>query len=635
MLKAEAAATASRSQSAWRGATSTLSSRDEWYSDTLASDVNTAAVGGSVGSVRDAAGDDWDHGRSNGTHQASPPPLPQRLDAADANGAAATSPAESMVEAPRDVATLPTPTQAATSPRGAGNAVAAPRRTALAPLPPLDLSSRDLTVAEAEAAVGPRVAGGQHGDAAARFTTINLSSNVLDAVPSLPAWIIHLDVSDNQLRSLDGVQALRRLQVLRAASNQLVEVLPLAACAELRQLDVTGNAVESLAGLEPLRSLQEVRAADNLISHATALRPLALVTSLRVLDIAGNRVKRTMGDFMLRNLLPHVQVRLRVFMRVWLCVWLCVVSFVWWACLLTRRECWLQIIDGHRTSDPFQFGGVPTTKQGIRTGSYGGLCVWNRCCYCTLWLTPRDGIPQRYSTTPPNSADKPADDDPAPRRPPDLRCSATTPCKATSTAVVATPHRYTAGVWAAATCMMPTNATTTTTTATRDRTTGDQPRTAAPLHHLDMRVHLTAVATQVKPAVVLAVPTHRRVTVMRVLSRAWLPAVKPRSGPTATTTATATAVTTATRSVRKPRRRRVPRLWTRPIELHVRLRRRRRLRQPSWRRSTTRVTATNRTRSWLSLGWMLAWTWWARRLVMLEVLAARAVVMATAPPTRD
>ena len=320
MLKAEAAATASRSQSAWRGATSTLSSRDEWYSDTLASDVNTAAVGGSVGSVRDAAGDDWDHGRSNGTHQASPPPLPQRLDAADANGAAATSPAESMVEAPRDVATLPTPTQAATSPRGAGNAVAAPRRTTLAPLPPLDLSSRDLTVAEAEAAVGPRVAGGQHGDAAARFTTINLSSNVLDAVPSLPAWIIHLDVSDNQLRSLDGVQALRRLQVLRAASNQLVEVLPLAACAELRQLDVTGNAVESLAGLEPLRSLQEVHAADNLISHATALRPLALVTSLRVLDIAGNRVKRTMGDFMLRNLLPHVQVRLRVFTRVWLCV---------------------------------------------------------------------------------------------------------------------------------------------------------------------------------------------------------------------------------------------------------------------------------------------------------------------------
>ena len=64
-----------------------------------------------------------------------------------------------------------------------------------------------------------------------------------------------------------------------------------------------------------------------------------------------------------------------------------------WACSLTRRECWLQIIDGHRTSDPFQFGGVPTSKQGIRTGSYGGLCVWNRCC------SARCGSPaRRYPT---------------------------------------------------------------------------------------------------------------------------------------------------------------------------------------------------------------------------------------------
>ena len=102
---------------------------------------------------------------------------------------------------------------------------------------------------------------------ASRLCTLNLRNNRLASVAPLGklSSLRHLDVSLNQLRSLDGLEGLEQLSAL-AASGNLIGVLPAALPRRLRLLDLQHNALRSLGpalrellGLSTLRLSRNVR----------------------------------------------------------------------------------------------------------------------------------------------------------------------------------------------------------------------------------------------------------------------------------------------------------------------------------------------------------------------------------------
>ena len=94
-----------------------------------------------------------------------------------------------------------------------------------------------------------------------------------------------LSLDGNSLDTLDGIEALRRLEVLSAAGNSLTSCSGLSQLQCLRELDLSGNNISSIDGVGELGNLEVLKLSDNAVESLERMKSL---TSLRKLDIQGN-----------------------------------------------------------------------------------------------------------------------------------------------------------------------------------------------------------------------------------------------------------------------------------------------------------------------------------------------------------
>eukprot|EP01063_Lacrimia_lanifica_P007292 TRINITY_DN1462_c0_g2_i1.p1 TRINITY_DN1462_c0_g2~~TRINITY_DN1462_c0_g2_i1.p1 ORF type:complete len:1017 (+),score=418.91 TRINITY_DN1462_c0_g2_i1:123-3173(+) len=126
------------------------------------------------------------------------------------------------------------------------------------------------------------------GLAESRVESLNLHMNRLRAVENLDGAVARaltsLDVSSNDLQSLDGVEGLRQLAVLNVSANRLARLPDMARLQRLTRFVGSFNALTSMAGLGVCRSLEEVELDGNHIADLDAVaEEVALLPQLRKL----------------------------------------------------------------------------------------------------------------------------------------------------------------------------------------------------------------------------------------------------------------------------------------------------------------------------------------------------------------
>ncbi|PDP73090.1 leucine-rich repeat domain-containing protein [Porphyromonas gingivalis] len=110
----------------------------------------------------------------------------------------------------------------------------------------------------------------------------------LDRLTSL-TW---LDLSGNQLIKLEGLDHLTSLRGLDLSGNQLIKLEGLDHLTSLRGLDLSGNQLIKLEGLDHLTSLRGLDLSGNQISKLEGLDSL---TSLTGLNLRGNQISKLEG----------------------------------------------------------------------------------------------------------------------------------------------------------------------------------------------------------------------------------------------------------------------------------------------------------------------------------------------------
>jgi protein phosphatase 1 regulatory subunit 7 len=99
-----------------------------------------------------------------------------------------------------------------------------------------------------------------------------------------------LDIGDNKLRKLEGLEGLGNLSELYCAKNQLTRIEGLSALRNLGILALQANQIERIEGLEGLSSLTELYLQQNTITRIENLVP-----QLETLDIAYNKISVVEG----------------------------------------------------------------------------------------------------------------------------------------------------------------------------------------------------------------------------------------------------------------------------------------------------------------------------------------------------
>lgn len=90
----------------------------------------------------------------------------------------------------------------------------------------------------------------------------------------------------------DAFSGLAKLQELRLDQNKIAKIEFLSGCVSLRKLDLSFNNIESLTGLSGLQQLQELKVSNNLIK---TLAPLKALPSIKDLDVSNNQLKSLEG----------------------------------------------------------------------------------------------------------------------------------------------------------------------------------------------------------------------------------------------------------------------------------------------------------------------------------------------------
>lgn len=90
----------------------------------------------------------------------------------------------------------------------------------------------------------------------------------------------------------DTFSAMSKLQELRLDQNKLSKIEFLSGCVSLRKLDLSFNNIDSLTGLSGLQQLQELKVSNNSIKTLT---PLKALPSMKDLDVSNNQLKSIDG----------------------------------------------------------------------------------------------------------------------------------------------------------------------------------------------------------------------------------------------------------------------------------------------------------------------------------------------------
>jgi hypothetical protein len=104
--------------------------------------------------------------------------------------------------------------------------------------------------------------------------------------------LVVLDVSENELESLDGVEHLERLQHLYVNSNALSSIAEVPTLPKLNILSLSCNCIRSLDGMQQQPSLELLSLSDNEIPSLAGLNACPSLNSLR---LSGNPISRLSG----------------------------------------------------------------------------------------------------------------------------------------------------------------------------------------------------------------------------------------------------------------------------------------------------------------------------------------------------
>ncbi|XP_047073969.1 uncharacterized protein LOC124683515 [Lolium rigidum] len=144
---------------------------------------------------------------------------------------------------------------------------------------------------------------------------VNLSGNLIAhiAAGSLPRGLHTLDLSRNNIGSIEGLRELTRLRVLSLSYNRIARIgHGLSSCTAIRELYLAGNKISDVEGLHRLLKLAVLDVSFNRITTSKGLGQLvANYNSLRALNILGNPVQANVGEETLRKtvsgLLPQLE----------------------------------------------------------------------------------------------------------------------------------------------------------------------------------------------------------------------------------------------------------------------------------------------------------------------------------------
>ncbi|KAF8022363.1 hypothetical protein BT93_F0021 [Corymbia citriodora subsp. variegata] len=143
---------------------------------------------------------------------------------------------------------------------------------------------------------------------------LNLSGNNIVRITagSLPRGLHMLNLSKNQISTIEGLRELTRLRVLDLSYNKIVRIgHGLASCSSLKELYLAGNKISEVEGLHRLLKLNVLDLRANKISTAKCLGQLAAnYNSLQAVSLEGNPAQKNVGDDQLKKhlqgLLPHL-----------------------------------------------------------------------------------------------------------------------------------------------------------------------------------------------------------------------------------------------------------------------------------------------------------------------------------------
>ncbi|XP_055302983.1 serine/threonine-protein kinase 11-interacting protein isoform X2 [Sitodiplosis mosellana] len=99
-----------------------------------------------------------------------------------------------------------------------------------------------------------------------------------------------LNLSHNQIVSVDAIKWLPNLKKLNLSYNNLSHIPQSIASRRLQSLILTNNFIEDLRGLPKLEALSELNLADNCILDHAALEPLGSLIALQQLQLHGNPI---------------------------------------------------------------------------------------------------------------------------------------------------------------------------------------------------------------------------------------------------------------------------------------------------------------------------------------------------------
>lgn len=148
----------------------------------------------------------------------------------------------------------------------------------------------------------------------ASLKALNLSGNAIVriAAGALPRGLHILNLSRNNISTIEGLRDLTRLRVLDLSYNRILRIgHGLASCTSLKELYLAGNKISEVEGLHRLLKLTVLDLRFNKISTTKCLGQLAAnYNCLQALSLEGNPAQKNVGDEQLKkyvlSLLPHL-----------------------------------------------------------------------------------------------------------------------------------------------------------------------------------------------------------------------------------------------------------------------------------------------------------------------------------------
>ena len=123
----------------------------------------------------------------------------------------------------------------------------------------------------------------------------------IDSLESLKNMknLVYLDVSYNNLTSLNGTGGMAKLKTLKAVSNQIADTEQAKGLKSLKELYLSGNQLTNLNGINNLKKLTYLDASNN---NLTSLGGIGKLEKLEKLKLSGNHLSNVKGIKKLKNL---------------------------------------------------------------------------------------------------------------------------------------------------------------------------------------------------------------------------------------------------------------------------------------------------------------------------------------------